>query len=137
MAKLYWGRGIGIQFADNNEYFFTLGYLANHKRHPVVVYTHSNDESGAWAGQGKLELKKPHGTRGLPRPLATAFTQSGDQRLSVTDYVKQLVGVHGFTDFRDPTGNGYTYYRFPNDIESVRSTVPAECRAAFDLGYSA
>ena len=104
--QLNWGKGIGLSFNNYNEYFETLGYLTN-RNHQVSIYTHDNDESGAWAGQGKLHN---HGAlTNLPGPLKKKFSLSGDDRLSVTDYVRNLVDYHNFTNFYDPTGNQYTY----------------------------
>ena len=131
MAQLNWGIGIGLHFTDNEEYYEILGYLARRPAR-VYVYTHKNDISGAWAGQGKLETAIPKCQ--LPSALKRAFDLSGDHRLSVSDYVANLVYNHAFTGFRDPTGNRYTYYRFPESIEDVRNTVPEEYLDAFNRG---
>ena len=53
MAQLDWGNGIGLHFQNDAEYYETLGFLAKNPS-LVSVYTHDNDRSGAWAGQGKL-----------------------------------------------------------------------------------
>lgn len=53
MAQLDWGNGIGLHFQIDAEYYETLGFLAKNPS-LVSVYTHDNDRSGAWAGQGKL-----------------------------------------------------------------------------------
>lgn len=57
MAKLDWGNGtgIGLHFNNDEEYYEVLGFLS--KKPSVVAYTHENDISGAWSGQGKLETK--------------------------------------------------------------------------------
>ena len=133
MAQLDWGIGIGLHFLDEEEYYETLGYLA--KNPPLVdVYTHENDQSGAWAGQGKLQTRVAK--RSLPDGLKRSFVQSGDDRLSVTDYVKNLIDEHGFDDFWDPTGNLFTFYRMPSDLANVRRTVPAKYLVDFDRGYN-
>ena len=132
--QLRWGKGIGISFRDEPEYYLCLGYLANQARHGIDIYTHSNDSSGAWAGQGKLQIS-PAGCRGLPRALQDAFNKSGDNRLSVSDYVKNLVNRHAFDGWRDPTGNKYTFYRFPISKENVRATVPNKYLKEFDSGF--
>lgn len=38
MAKLDWGRGIGLHFKNNNEYYETLGFLTKRSR-LVDIYT--------------------------------------------------------------------------------------------------
>lgn len=131
MAQLDWGNGIGLHFQNDAEYYETLGFLAKNPS-LVSVYTHDNDRSGAWAGQGKLHTHIDKGM--LPAGLRRSFVASGDDRLSVTDYVRNLVQNHAFNQFSDPTGNLYTFYRFPESIGNVRLTVPKEYYADFDAG---
>lgn len=133
MAQLDWGMGIGLHFRDDEEYYETLGYLAKNPAF-VDVYTHDNDKSGAWAGQGKLQTRV--NKRNLPEGLRRSFIQSGDDRLSVTDYVRNLVYNHAFDQYYDPTGNFYTFYRFPNSVADVKATVPRIFWADFDRGYN-
>lgn len=132
MAQLNWGTGIGLHFRDDAEYYETLGYLTKNSE-LVSVYTHDNDRSGAWAGQGKLHVHIDKSN--LPDGLRRSFAQSGDDRLSVTDYVRNLVDNHGFTRFYDPTGNLYTLYRLPSSMTDVKETVPREFWEDFDRGY--
>lgn len=40
MAKLDWGRGIGLHFKNNNEYYETLGFLT--KRSSVALRAKRN-----------------------------------------------------------------------------------------------
>lgn len=135
MARLIWGKGtgIGLHFIDNSEYYETLGYLCKDPAN-VVVYTHKNDVSGAWAGQGKLETRINKNR--LPSGLKRSFDLSGDNRLSITDYVENLVYNHAFSRFYDPTGNRYTFYRYPESLQDVRSTVPTQYWQDFDRGYN-
>lgn len=132
MAQLDWGIGIGLHFEDNEEYYETLGYLAKNPA-LVDVYTHDNDKSGAWAGQGKLQTRVAK--KNLPEGLRRSFILSGDDRLSVTDYVRNLIDNHGFDDYEDPTGYLYTFYRMPSDVSNVRATVPTRYLDDFDRGY--
>lgn len=133
MAQLDWGTGIGLHFRDDAEYYEALGFLT--KTPPrVVVYTHDNEKSGAWAGQGKLETQV--GKNALPDGLSRSFNVSGDDRLSVTEYVRNLIDNHAFSEFSDPTGNLYTFYRMPSSADDVRATVPAANLADFDRGYN-
>lgn len=122
MAQLDWGKGIGLHFIDNEEYYETLGFLAKRNR-LVDIYTHDNGKSGAWAGQGKLETHV--GIHILPRPLKEAFEQSGDSRLSVTDYVSNLQ-YHGFTIEQDFAGNKYTYHLYPESIDAVINSIESD-----------
>lgn len=133
MAKLDWGMGIGLHFRNNSEYYEILGFLTK-PRCPVVIYTHDNDMSGAWAGQGKLETKIPK--HDLPDALKRSFIQSGDNRLSVSDYVENLIVNHNFNQYSDPTGNCYTFYRYPISHEEVLSTIPYEYVNDFYRGYN-
>ena len=87
-----------------------------------------------WGGQGKLETHV--GTKILPRPLRIAFEQSGDARLSVTDYVLNLKN-HGFTIMQDPSGNKYTYHLFPESVETVVDSIESdEYVSDFFRGYN-
>ena len=133
MARKDWGDGIGLHFTDDAEYFETLGYLTKEPSR-VVTYTHKNDISGAWGGQGKLETKVNNNS--LPNGLRRSFDLSGDTRLSVSDYVANLINNHSFTKFYDPTGKLYTFYRMPSSYTDVRATVPSSNLADFDRGYS-
>lgn len=133
MVQLDWGTGIGLHFHDEAEYYETLGYLAKNPA-LVDVYTHDNDRSGAWAGQGKLQTRVNKSS--LPDGLRRSFVLSGDDRLSVTDYVRNLVYNHAFKQYYDPTGNYYTFYRFPNTVADVKATVPRKFWSDFDRGYN-
>ena len=133
MIQLKWGSGIGLNFHDYEDYYLCLGYIAN-EDHNVVVYTHSNDQSGAWSGQGKLHNK--NNIRNLPKSLQRSFAESGDDRLSVSSYVSNLVNNHAFSVFKDPTGKEYTYYIYPESISAVLSTVPDLYHKAFMIGYN-
>lgn len=133
MTQLDWGTGIGLHFQDDREYYETLGFLAKGKDY-VAVYTHDNDRSGAWSGQGKLHTYIDK--RKLPSGLQRSFIQSGDDRLSITDYVRNLIQNHAFRCFYDPTGNLYTFYRFPSSVSDVKATVPSYFWEDFDRGYN-
>lgn len=124
MARLNWGRegAIGLHFLNDEEYYETLGFLTKRSR-PVDIYTHDNGRSGAWGGQGKLETHV--GINFLPRPLRVAFEQSGDARLSVTDYVQNL-REHGFTIEQDFAGNKYTYHLFPVSVDAVIDSIESD-----------
>ncbi len=118
-----------MQFKIESEYFETLGYLAKESR-PIDIFTHENQRSGTRASQGKLK-------RNIPEALALAFEQSNDDRLSVSDYVNNLVHCHAFTRFVDATGQQYTtYHIFPESLEVVRNTVPTQYLRDFDRGYN-
>ena len=131
MARLRWGTGIGLTFLNDSEYYFVLGFLSN-RANGIDIYTHQNDLSGAWGGQGKLHNRSTN--LNLPRALATAFNKSGDDRLSVSDYVRNLVDYHAFDGWSDRTGNRYTFYRFPTSIDLVRATIPSAHMVDFESG---
>lgn len=133
MINLVWRKddSIGLEFESESEYFETLGFLTKDSR-PIDIFTHENQRSGARAPQGKLKLNF---SGNIPRALAWAFNQSNDDRLSVSDYVDNLVQCHAFTRSVDPTGKQYTYHIFPESIQAVRNTVPAQYLEDFDRGY--
>ena len=133
MAQLDWGSGIGIHFDNDPEYYESLGYISN-PEHNIDVYTHKNDKSGAWAGQGKLHNHRD--VAKLPPVLQESFKSSGDSRLSVSEYVRNLVNNHAFTEFSDPTGEDYTYYRSPISVSDVAATVPSKFIDDFYSGFN-
>ncbi|MBR3975962.1 MAG: hypothetical protein IKJ88_08885 [Clostridia bacterium] len=134
MVNLVWRKddSIGLEFESESEYFETLGFLAKDSR-PIDIFTHENQRSGARAYQGKLRLKT---SENIPASLAWAFEQSNDDRVSVSDYVDNLVHCHAFTKFVDPTGLQYTYHIYPESLEAVRNTVPLRFLMDFDRGYN-
>lgn len=134
MVNLVWRKddSIGLEFENESEYYETLGFLTKDSR-PIEIFTHANQRSGARAPQGKLRLVFGGN---IPEALAWAFNQSNDDRLSVSDYVDNLVHYHAFTRFVDPTGRQYTYHIFPESVEAVRDTVPTRFLRDFDRGYN-
>lgn len=134
MVNIVWRKddSIGLEFESEAEYFEVLGFLAKDSR-PIDIFTHENQRSGARAPQGKLKINF---SGRIPEALAWAFDQSSDDRLSVSDYVDNLVQCHAFTRFVDPTGRQYTYHIYPESIEAVRSTVPQQYKQDFDRGYN-
>lgn len=133
MAQMNWGQGIGLSFNSDEDYYLCLGYITNPEHH-LDVYTHDNDKSGAWGGQGKLHNHSPLSQ--LPNSLQRSFRTSGDDRLSVSDYVRNLVYTHAFSGFNDPTGNDYTYYRYPESVDDVLLTIPPLHHDDFWQGYN-
>lgn len=135
MVNLIWRKdnSIGLEFESESEYFETLGFLTKESR-PIDIFTHENQRSGARAPQGKLQLHNVG--RYIPEALNFAFDQSNDDRLSVSDYVDNLVRNHAFTNFIDPTGREYTYHIYPESYEAVRETVPVEFLDDFERGYN-
>ncbi len=134
MVNLIWRKddSIGLEFENESEYYETLGFLSKETR-PIDIFTHENQRSGARAPQGKLKINfAGH----IPEPLAFAFDQSNDDRLSVSDYVDNLVNNHAFTRFVDPTGRRYTYHIYPESLEAVRETVPTRFLVDFERGYN-
>lgn len=132
MMNLIWRKddSIGLEFKNESEYFETLGFLAKESR-PIDIFTHENQRSGARAPRGKLKINI---SGNIPEALALAFAQSNDDRLSVSDYVNNLVHCHAFTRSVDPTGQQYTYHIFPESLEAVRNTVPTRYLRDFDRG---
>ena len=132
MAELNWGNG--FIFQDEREYYETLGFLCKEEE-VIKVYIEDNRKAGARGIQGRLRVLKGNYNY-FPRPRKCLFESSIDKRPSVTDYVRNLVYNHAFTQYYDPTGNFYTFYRFPDSVTAVRATVPRENLDDFDRGYN-
>ncbi|MCD7806975.1 MAG: HNH endonuclease [Lachnospiraceae bacterium] len=128
---LNWGNV--LTFVNEKEYFETLGFLCKEEC-CVRVYVENNDKAGAWAPQGRMQLRSEDASL-LPRALKEAFLSSADNRISETGYIKNLKEKHFFTREEDPTGNGYTKYLFKKSLTEVQNTVPAEYMEDFTRGY--
>lgn len=126
---------IGIEFKDEHEYYLVLGYLAKHANKQIgdiYIYTHENQKSGARAYQGKLQCNISYSN--MPNPLKVSFSKSGDNRLSVSDYVESLKN-NGFI----LTGkNGdYTRYIYPPDnIQNILNLISPQYIYDFMNGYN-
>lgn len=121
---------IGLEFPNYDDYYETLGFLS-HPRTTVRIYTHKNQQSGAYGSQGKLECTNNI----LTRPLLNSFQQSKDNRLSVSSYVNTLIRMHHF-QLDDPTNQAYTVHVSAPNVTTVRSTVPNNYLPSFDRGYN-
>lgn len=130
--RLDWGNV--LKFNDDHEYYETLGLLCQDEKY-VRVYTENNKDAGAWGNQGRMVVLVEN-IHGLPRPLEEAFASSKDNRISETEYVRNLQDNHSFTREVDPTGNDFTKYLFKSSIDDVRNTVPNEFLFDFDRGYN-
>ena len=131
IAELNWGNV--LIFNSESDYYETLGFLTKDEEY-VRVYTEDNDKLGAWAQQGRLQLRNVN-YMSIPNALMNAFKNSTDGRISATAYVKNLRNNHNFTKDVDPMGAGHTKWIYKETIEKVLETVPEEYENDFYRGY--
>ncbi len=120
---LSFGQKNQVSFADEHEYYFALGFLANN-RNADLRWEH-NEDQGAWASEGRIHCLVPQHkfpnnfdfTAGIGRVYA---------RINCNHYVERLIKFHNFSC------NGA-----PNDLNNILGTVPVEYIDDFMLGYNA
>lgn len=120
---LNYGQKNQVSFANEYEYYYALGFLAN-DNHAELHWEH-NENQGAWGSEGRIHCLVPQHkfpnnfnfTAGIGRTYA---------RINCNDYVKKLIDEHNFSY------NGYS-----NDLNNILSTVPEEYIDIFMNGYNA
>lgn len=118
---------------NEREYFEVLGFLSKDEEY-IRVYTENNDKAGAWAPQGRMQLRNVD-VSSLPKALMKAFSTSTDGRISETKYVRNLQEKHCFSKEVDPTGSNFTKWLHKESLEKVLETVPREYESDFYRGY--
>lgn len=110
-----------VFFENDNDYYFTLGFLAQSRK--TEIHWEHNEEQGAWASEGRIHCNG--NTENYPEPLRRAFTAGNKgvkQRINCNEYVENLRRRHGFV-----LGNR-------QDIDSIRSTIPEQYLDDFNNG---
>lgn len=121
-------KGNKLRFQNENEYYETLGFICNEK-HYIRVYTESNERLGAWGSQGRLSIST--NAIDAPEPLRKAFSESTDNRISETKYVRKLQDNHAF----DVEDGDYSKTITFSSITNVLDTVPDEYKEDFNRGF--
>ncbi len=117
------GKNNQVYFANDNEYFYALGYLANNNH--AEVYWEHNEDQGAWGSEGRIHCLVPPAR--FPQNFTfTAGKGSVYARINCNDYVGVLVRTHHFAI------NGAL-----NNYATIISTVPSQYHADFIAGYNA
>ncbi len=110
-----------MQFADDYEFFQFLGYLAKSDGSTSLVWEH-NEEQGAWASEGRIQLFKQ-----LPRPWNVRVTAGVGNiygRINCNQFIEYIRHQFGFVE-------GGT-----QDIASIISHIPEEYLESFNEGMA-
>lgn len=125
MYKTEFGTVRQVRFANENEYYETMGYLAKSDNDTAIKWER-NKESGAWENEGRIEFFIPENT--VPTNCFFKHTAGNGakvlSRVNCNEYVKDLVDNHNFT-----------YGTVQNDA-LIRTTVPEQYLTDFDRGLA-
>lgn len=121
MIKLSYGTQKQVSFANFNEYYFALGFLANSNN--AELRWENNEEQGAWGSEGRIHCLVPE-TRFPQFFRFTAGRGNVYARINCNEYVATLVRDHNFK-----------YNSKRQDLEEIIKTVPPEYRQSFQEGY--
>ncbi|MDE5590074.1 MAG: hypothetical protein K2J60_13215 [Acetatifactor sp.] len=121
MARLVWGQDGQLEFADQEEYYYSLGLLCNSDWFNIVY--EPNRKTNSWADAFRIQCAR------CPVELPQAFQDAlrSQDRINNNEYVENLYTNHKFVY----DGKKYIH----GDYDDVRETVPDKYLADFDAGY--
>nr|WP_315104557.1 hypothetical protein [uncultured Catonella sp.] len=122
MAKLLWGKSGQLEFADEGEYYYSLGLLCNSNWFNIVYEPNSLTDS--WGDAFRIQCSN------CPVKLPKAFQNAlrSQNRINNNEYVANLYKNHHFLY------DEIKYIR--GEYQTVRKTIPTEYLADFDKGYN-
>jgi hypothetical protein len=121
MYKSTFGTKQQITFNSESEFYELLGFLAKSNGTTVLVWE-PNDQSGAWAQEGRILffITEPTGLRA--QLLHTAGVGNIVSRVNCNEFLDNIRRDHAFV-------LGET-----QDAAAIRNTVPTQYQADFDTG---
>ena len=123
MYKQYFGTKNQVHFASENEYYEALGYLAKSDGTTSIVLENNQDQ-GAWSYEKRIHIY----TDDFPFTenfRLTAGTGNIRNRVNCNEYIENIVSDHDFVIGEEP-----------QNIDAIRSTVPAGYLSDFDHGLN-
>lgn len=124
MANLTYGVNRQVQFSNEEEFFFTLGFLAKSDGSTSLSWE-NNSESGAWGNEGRIHCYS--NLIKFPAALANAFTTGTGcilKRVNCNEFVKLLNEEYFFV------------FGGVQDADAIRANVPDEYKEHFDNGLT-
>lgn len=121
MTQLTFGKTNKLNFKDEHEFFFTLGFLAS-KRRTSFTWEDNHIKGNAWGPEGRIHCLKDLDL--FPTPLKNKFTKGTGsilKRINCNEYVKYLSKNHSI---------------YSNNIEDIASTVPPKYLNDFFRGLN-
>lgn len=123
MAKLVWGRDEQLQFADQGEYYYSLGLLCRPGRFNIVY--EPNKLTNSWEDAYRIQCANCQ----VPLPQAFQDALRSQDRINNNEYVDNLFRNH---NFKYKEGDDKHIY---GDYDDVRETVPDAYLKDFEKGY--
>lgn len=122
MANLIWGKDGQLSFANDEEYYYSLGLLCNSNWFNIVY--EPNSVTHSWGDAFRIKCSN------CPVELPNAFRNAlrTQDRINNNEYVENLYNNHNFTYY----GSNHIY----GDYNRVRDTVPTIYLEIFDQGYN-
>lgn len=123
MYKQSFGTEQQVQFANEQEFYSLLGYLAKSDGTTSIVWEH-NENQGAWGSEGRIQIHTPN----MPNIWNLRYTAGNGgnvlQRVNCNEFVANICNDHGFVVGEE------------QDIDSIRNLVPALYQADFNRGLN-
>lgn len=123
MYKQSFGTEQQVQFANEQEFYSLLGYLAKSDGTTSIVWEH-NENQGAWGSEGRIQIHTPN----MPHIWSLRYTAGNGgnvlQRVNCNEFVANICNDHGFVVGEE------------QDIDSIRNLVPALYQADFNRGLN-
>ena len=123
MFSLVWGKAQQLCFADDHEYYRTLGSLCRGDSYTITFETNSETES--WGDAFRIKCLRPDNQT----PDAFIDAMRTARRINCNDYVQNLYEYH---DFDFDVGNKVLI----GNYNKVKKTVPTSFHYDFDEGYN-
>ncbi|MCH5257776.1 MAG: hypothetical protein J1D87_10815 [Lachnospiraceae bacterium] len=122
MPELVWGKDEQLCFANQDEYYYSLGLLCNSNWFNIVY--EPNKSTKSWENAYRIQCAN------CPVDLPKAFQNAlrSQKRINNNDYVENLINNHNFVK----DGNKY----ISGNYSDVRKTVPDAYLTDFDAGYN-
>lgn len=122
MARLVWGQDGQLRFANQEEYYYSLGLLCNSNWFNIVF--EPNQLTNSWGNAFRIQCAN------CPVDLPRAFRNAlrSQERINNNEYIENLYTNHNFVY------DGRKY--ISGDYDDVRITVSDEYLEDFDDGYN-
>ena len=121
MYKQSFGSRKQIQFANEQEFYVFLGYLAKSNGNTSLVWEH-NENQGAWGSEGRIQIHVDN----IPRLWQITLTAGNGgnikSRINCNEFVKNICTEHGFV------------YGGIQNVDQILLTIPPQYLEDFYAG---
>lgn len=125
MYKKSFGKYQQIQFANENEFYRLLGYLAKSNGSSSLALEH-NEKQGAWAQEKRIHIHKHNFTNNICKKLSLTAGNGSNiaYRINCNDFVENICNDHGFV------------YGYHQNINEIFKTIPDQFIQDFQEGLN-